>query len=149
MKTVMFACKDNAGLSPMALVFFNSLVHQDSFRGVSAGLQPAERIQYGVVQAMRELNIDLSKVRPRLLTPESMKVALWVVTLGAEWNYPIPPELEHEHWPLEESQGKPVEQVRRIRNSVETLVRQFAARKGWMKSTQRRTVEWSPTGLSG
>jgi arsenate reductase len=149
MKTVMFACKDNASLSPMAAVFFNSLVNRESARGVSAGLEFAERIQHGVVQAMRELNIDLSRSGPRLLTPEAMESTIWVVTLGAERNYPIPPELQHEHWPLEECQGKSIEQVRQIRNSVEKLVRQFVARKGWMKSTIRRTAEWSPTGLSG
>jgi arsenate reductase len=149
MKTMIFACIDNAGLSPMAVVFFNSLVDQDSVRGISAGLQPAERIQHDVVQAMRELDIDLSKIRPRLLTPETMESALCVITLGAERNYLIPPTLQHEHWRLEESQGKPIEKVRGVRNSVEKLVRQFVALKGWLKSTHRRTVEWSPTWLSG
>jgi len=146
-KTVLFACNDNAGLSPMAVVFFNSLVNQEFCRGVSAGLWPAERIQHGVVQAMRELKVDLSRIRPRLLVPEVVKSAFWAVTLGADREYPIPPELQLEHWPVEESQDKPIEQVRRIRNEVEKLVRQFVARNGWMKSTLRRTREWAPTGL--
>jgi arsenate reductase len=147
MRTVMFACENNAGLSAMAVVFFNSLVNQESFKGVSAGLRPAERIQPGVVQAMRELNIDLSTLRPRLLTPEAMEAALMAVTLGTEREYSIPPGLQHEHWPLEESRDKPIKEVRRIRNEVERLVRHFVARKGWMKSTRRRTAEWAPSGL--
>jgi arsenate reductase len=147
MKTILFACEDNAGLSAMAVVFFNSLVIRESFMGVSAGLRPAERIQPGVVQAMRELNIDLSKIRPRLLTPQTMESARYAVTLGTEREYSIPPELEHEHWPFEEINGKTITQVRRIRNEIERLVRHLVDRNGWLKSTRRRTAEWAPSGL--
>jgi hypothetical protein len=76
-----------------------------------------------------------------------MKSAFWAVTLGADREYTIPPELQLEHWPMEESQDKPIEQVRGIRNEVEKLVRQFVARNGWMKSTRRQAREWAPTGL--
>jgi len=149
MNTVLFACKDNAGLSPMAVVFFNSLVNQDSLKAVSAGLRPAERIQHQIVRTMRELKIDLSRTRPTLLTPEAMEAALLVVTLGAEEEYAIPSELQQEHWSLEECHDEPIEEVRRVRNEVEKLVRDLVSRKGWMKSIRRRTAEWSPTGLAG
>jgi hypothetical protein len=96
---------------------------------------------------MRELDADLSGIRPSLLTPEAMEAALIVVTLGTEGEFSIPPELLQEHWSLEEIWEKPIEAVRRTRNEIERLVRRFAARKGWMKSTGRRTREWSPTGL--
>lgn len=149
MNTILFACRDNAGLSPMAVVFFNSLVNQDSLKARSAGLRPAERVQHQVVRAMRELDIDLSTTRPRLLTPEAMDAALLVVTLGSDGDFSIPPELDQRHWSLEECHGKPIEKVRLIRNAVERLVRDLVSGKGWMKSIRRRTLEWSPTGLSG
>jgi hypothetical protein len=99
------------------------------------------------MMTMRVLNADLSRFRPRLLTQDDMKVALCMVTLGAKREYPIPPGLQVEHWQLEETQNLPMEQVHRIRNEVETLVRHFVRNKGWMKSTRRRVREWAPTGL--
>jgi len=148
METILFSCKDNAGLSPMAVVFFNSMVNQDALKAVSAGIRPAERIRHEVVRAMRELDIDLSTSRPRLLTPEALEAALFVVTLGAEEEYSVPSTIQREHWSMEECDEKPIAKIRRLRNEVERLVRDLVSRKGWMKSIRRRTSEWAPTGLS-
>src|SRR5687768_443045 len=68
MTTVIFACVHNAGRSQMAAAFFNAVAAPKRARAVSAGTQPGERVHPEVVEAMREVGIDLSSARPQKLT---------------------------------------------------------------------------------
>jgi len=76
MKTVIFACVHNAGRSQMAAAWLNKLA---SDRGVaeaiSAGTQPAARVHPEVLEAMREVGVDLSGAKPQLLTSELLENA--------------------------------------------------------------------------
>ena len=60
MTTVLFACIHNAGRSQMAAAFFNALADPAKARAISAGTEPAERVHPEVVDAMREVGIDLA-----------------------------------------------------------------------------------------
>ena len=82
MKTVIFACVHNAGRSQMAAAFFNDLASPQHARAVSAGTQPGVHVHPEVVQAMREVGIDLSAARPQLLTEELASSADVLVTMG-------------------------------------------------------------------
>ncbi len=59
--TVLFACVHNAGRSQMAAAWFNKLCDPHKAVAMSAGTQPGERVHHGVVDAMLEVGIDLSK----------------------------------------------------------------------------------------
>ena len=65
MKTVIFACVQNAGRSQMAAAFFERFANPAFARAISAGTRPAARVHPEVVEAMREVGIDLSAARPR------------------------------------------------------------------------------------
>ena len=69
MKYVLFVCNHNAGRSQMAQAFFERDAPED-VRAESAGSDPADAIWPGVIEAMREVGIDLSGRRPRKLLPE-------------------------------------------------------------------------------
>ncbi len=123
MKTIIFACVHNAGRSQMAAALFNKLANPRQWRAISAGTQPAERVHPEVVEAMRELGVDLSTARPQKLTAELAEDAQLLVTMGCGDACPFVPGLERDDWPLEDPKGKSMERVREIRNEIERRVR--------------------------
>src|SRR5512145_2564067 len=70
MKTIIFACVHNAGRSQMAAALFNALADPATARAISAGTAPGDRVHPVVVEALREVGIDLSAARPQKLTDE-------------------------------------------------------------------------------
>jgi arsenate reductase len=131
MKTVVFACIHNAGRSQMAAAWFNALADEHKARAVSAGTQPGTRVHPEVLQAMREVDIDLEAATPRLLTDELVKDAAILITMGCGEQCPHVPGLRHLDWPLEDPKGKPVERVRQIREDVKTLVQDLLRAEAW------------------
>ena len=135
-KRVLFVCVHNAGRSQMAAALFNALARK---RGLdwtadSAGTEPAERVHPEVVAVMAELGIDLSGARPRLLTNEDVEATDRVITMGCEVDAGVCPALfikNVEDWGLPDPKGRPLEEVRAIRDEVqrrvEALLDQLAA----------------------
>lgn len=82
MKRVVFVCVHNSGRSKMAEAIFNQLAPRRDMAATSAGTQPGTGVNPTVVEAMRELGIDLRKEKPRQLTPEMWQAADRVITMG-------------------------------------------------------------------
>ena len=131
MKTVVFACVHNAGRSQMAAGFFNLLADPARAQAVSAGTEPAERVHPEVVTAMQEVGIDLSAARPRKLTSELAERADVLVTMGCGDACPVVPGLVPQDWPLDDPKGRPLEEVRRIRDAIRARVRALLSAQGW------------------
>ncbi len=131
MNRVIFACVHNAGRSQMAAAFFNSLSDATRAVAVSAGTQPGERVHPEVVAAMREIGLDLSGASPQRLTDELAASARLLVTMGCGEACPLVPGLERLDWPLDDPKGRPVEQVRRIRDEIRERVASLIAQRGW------------------
>jgi len=126
MVKVIFACVHNAGRSQMAAAFFNATFALDVARAVSAGTHPRERVHPEVVTVMREVGIDLAEVRPQRLTAELAHGAQALVTMGCGDECPIVPGALREDWPLNDPKGKPLEEVRTIRDDIQARVRGMA-----------------------
>jgi len=118
---VVFACVHNAGRSQMAAAWFNHLASGLAV-AVSAGTQPIERVHPEVVQAMKEVGIDLSGSKPQLLTPELVNDATLLVTMGCGDACPYVPGLWREDWPLPDPHGQAIERVRQIRDEIKSRV---------------------------
>jgi arsenate reductase (thioredoxin) len=131
MKTVLFACVHNAGRSQMAAAWFNALANPQEARAVSAGTEPGPRVHPEVLEAMREVGIDLSKVQPTLLTPELAARSNLLVTMGCAEKCPVVPGLRRDDWPLEDPKGKPFERVREIRDEVRARIQALIDSEGW------------------
>jgi len=131
MKTVLFACIHNAGRSQMAAAWFNALADKSKARAISAGTEPGPRVHPEVLQAMREVGIDLEGVSPRRLTDDLAKDATILITMGCGEQCPHIPGLRRIDWPLEDPKGKPVERVREIREEVKTRVSELLQAEGW------------------
>lgn len=119
---VIFACVHNAGRSQMAAAFFRQLADGAKAEAISAGTEPGERVHPVVVQAMREVGIDLSEARPQKLTDELAVGAQLLVTMGCGEQCPLVPGLRREDWPLRDPKGLPMEDVRAIRDEVRERV---------------------------
>lgn len=122
MVTVLFICVHNAGRSQMAEAFFNRL-SEGRHRGISAGSRPSDSINPAVVEAMREVGIDIAANRPKKLTKEMILEADLAITMGCgEDACPVVPN-ELRDWGLEDPHDKPIEVVRRIRDEIERRVK--------------------------
>ena len=121
MKYVLFVCTHNAGRSQMAQSLFERHAPAD-VRAESAGQEPADRVWPEVVEAMAEIGVDLSGRRPTKLTVEMQLHADWAITLacGAQCPY-VPTTVED--WDIPDPAGRPIEEVRAIRDAVEVRVK--------------------------
>src|SRR5262249_9274066 len=118
MERVIFACVHNAGRSQMAAALFATMADPARAEGVSAGTEPGDRVHPEVVQVMREMGIDLNVNRPRKLTDELARGASLLVTMGCGEACPYVPGLTRDDWPLADPKGRPLEEVRRIRDEI-------------------------------
>jgi len=124
-QTIVFACVHNAGRSQMAASLFNIVADPRKAHALSAGTAPGERVYAEVVTAMREVGIDLSAAVPRLVTPELVADATWLITMGCGDSCPLVPGTLREDWPLGDPHGQSPARVRQIRDEIQQRVRQF------------------------
>lgn len=125
MRKVIFACVHNAGRSQMSAAFFNKHADPAKADAISAGTRPGEGVHPEVIQVMKEVGIDLSDVKPQKLTTELAQGAEMLITMGCGDECPFIPGLKRDDWPLVDPKGKPIEQVRRIRDDIERRVVSF------------------------
>jgi arsenate reductase len=125
--TVLFACVHNAGRSQMAAAFFNALADPQRARAISAGTHPADRVHPEVVEAMREVGIDLSGAVPQRLTPELAAGARILVTMGCGDECPFVPGARVIDWPLDDPRGRDIASVRAIRDEIRSRVEALLA----------------------
>ncbi len=91
----------------------------------SAGSTPADQINPAAVQAMEEIGIDLSQEFPKPLTDEFVSAADVVITMGCGDACPIYPGKRYEDWELDDPAGKNIEEVRQIRDEIDTRVKRL------------------------
>jgi len=133
MNTVIFACIHNAGRSQMAAAWFNALADSTKARAISAGTDPGTRVHPEVLEAMREVGVDLSDRTPQKLTDDLARGAQMLITMGCGEQCPVVPGLRRDDWPLEDPKGKPVARVREIRDDVRARVIGLLRREGWAR----------------
>ena len=125
---VLFVCVHNAGRSQMAAAFLEELAG-DLVEVRSAGSLPADALNPVAVEAMAEVAIDIAGRAPRLLEESDARRADVVVTMGCGDACPVFPGKRYLDWDLDDPAGRPLEEVRRIREDVrvrvELLVREL------------------------
>jgi arsenate reductase (thioredoxin) len=137
MTTVVFACVHNAGRSQMAAALFNAVVDQAKARAVSAGTQPATQVHPEVVDVLREIGIDLTGVRPTLLTEDVAAGADWLVTMGCGEACPTLSGVRRMDWTIPDPKGRPIDAVRRIREEIRQRVMAFVTSEDWLAPAPR------------
>lgn len=108
----------------MAAAFYNQIAGGGA---VSAGTQPGDRVHPEVVLAMKEIGIDLEHAKPQLLTEELASNADMLVTMGCGEACPFVPGLKREDWPFNDPKGRPIDEVRKIRDQIRQQVKSLIA----------------------
>jgi arsenate reductase len=121
MAHVLFVCLHNAGRSQISEALFERAAagHHEAR---SAGTEPGERVHPEVVEAMRELGIELSGRLPRKLAQADAEWADVVVTMGCGDECPYIPGKRYLDWDLADPKGRPIEEVRATRDEIERRV---------------------------
>jgi arsenate reductase len=130
MRTFIFACVHNAGRSQMSAAFFNRFTDPQQARAISAGTQPGAQVHPVVVEAMREVGIDLSTAKPQRLTAELAADAELLITIGCGDACPFVPGLQRDDWPLSDPKGQTIEAVRAIRDEIAGHIRNLIHERG-------------------
>jgi protein-tyrosine-phosphatase len=124
--TVLFVCVHNAGRSQMAAAYMREL-SGGAVEVLSAGSEPRDQINPMAVQAMAEEGIDITSQTPKILTTEAVKESDVVITMGCGDTCPIFPGKRYEDWELTDPAGRPIEEVRPIRDDIKARVEALLA----------------------
>ena len=124
MSHVLFVCLHNAGRSQISQALFERAAGgRHSAESAGSVADPAGHVHPEVVEVMRELGVDLSDRRPRPLTDELAQRADVVVTMGCGDTCPYIPGKRYIDWDLPDPAGRPLEEVREIRDDIDQRVR--------------------------
>jgi arsenate reductase len=129
-KQILFVCVHNAGRSQMAAGFLNAS-GSTTLTAESAGTIPTEHVNPVVVEAMREKNIDIGGSHPKILTQDMADAAYQVITMGCSIDEACPATfMLTEDWGLDDPAGQPIDEVRRIRDQIESKVKALLEQEG-------------------
>ena len=121
----LFVCIENAGRSKMAEAFARSI----GLNASSAGTVPASEVNPSVVKVMEEVGIEISQSKPKYLDAQMIDEADRIILMGCSVESVCPAVLlgkmkkKSEDWNLEDPKGKPIEEVRKIRDEIQRRVR--------------------------
>jgi arsenate reductase len=121
-KRAYFVCIGNAGRSQMAQALYERLGGEAR----SAGSRPETAVHQTVVEALGELDIDISDRKPKPIRDEDVAWAEVVVTMGCGDACPVFPGKKYVDWNLVDPAGLSLEQVRELRDEIERRVDQLA-----------------------
>jgi len=118
---VLFVCTHNAGRSQMAAALLD---HEANGRVqvTSAGSQAARELNPAVVQAMAEIDLDISREFPKPLTGDQVQAADIVITMGCGDACPVFPGKRYLDWDLEDPKGQSLGAVRATRDEIDRRI---------------------------
>jgi arsenate reductase (thioredoxin) len=126
---VLFLCVHNAGRSQMAAGWLEHLA-DGRIDVLSAGSEPADRVNPAAVEVMEEVGIDLRGREPKRWDLADLEAADVVVTMGCGDTCPVLPGKRYVDWPLADPAGKGVDAVRPIRDEIEQRIRDLMGELG-------------------
>ena len=125
---ILFVCVENAGRSQIAEGFFNQKYAPKGYSAISAGTRPVSQINPLAVQVMKEVGIDISGQKPKIITEDMIRSSEKSVNMGCIEKAECPMLFINNvvDWGIEDPKGKPVEKVREIRDDIERRVNEIA-----------------------
>jgi arsenate reductase (thioredoxin) len=105
---------------------------QHGMNAHSAGTVPSAQINPVVVEAMKERGVDISSNHPKTLAADMIREASLVVTMGCSVEEACPKPMIAQmqkklvEWHLDDPKGKPLGDVRRIRDKIEEQIEELA-----------------------
>ena len=124
-KKIIFVCAENAGRSQMAGAFFNAYAKNRGYNAESAGTVPAGEVNPAVIEVMKEKGIDMLNAKPKQFDESRIDEYARIISFGCLLKEAFSTDIQKriEDWVTDDPKGKPVEDVRIIRDSIEKKVR--------------------------
>ncbi|MDH3361006.1 MAG: arsenate reductase ArsC [Nitrosopumilus sp.] len=124
MKKILFVCVENAGRSQMAQAFFKKYLPSE-FQPISAGTKPAAKVNLIVVQAMKEVGIDIEDNSPQSISQQMINETEIAVNMGCIDKESCPALFlkNVQDWQISDPKGRSIEEVRAIRDQIEQKVK--------------------------
>jgi arsenate reductase len=125
-KTLLFVCVQNAARSQIAEAFFRKYA-PISYEALSAGTEPVGNLNLLAIEAMKEVGIDISNQRPKIITEDMVRQSTDRINMGCIQRESCPTLFIHNvsDWNIEDPKGKPLEKVREIRDVIESRVKEL------------------------
>ena len=121
MPGILFLCIHNAGRSQMAAAFARDL-SGGRVDILSGGSEPADSVNPVAVEVMAEIGMDISQFVPQKFNDDLLNAVDVVVTMGCGDTCPYIPGKRYIDWPLDDPKGRPIDDVRRIRDEIRDRV---------------------------
>ncbi len=125
-KKILFVCVENAGRSQMAEAFLGKFASR-RFKPQSAGTKSVDSINPLAVEVMKEIGIDITKQKPKMLSDELIKNSYRIVNMGCMDKESCPALFVNNvlNWNIEDPKGKTIEKIREIRDDIEIKVKEL------------------------
>lgn len=123
MKKILFVCVENAGRSQMAEAFFRKYMPK-GFEAISAGTKPGTQVNPTVLQAMKEIDIDIENQTPKNISQQIIDESEKAINMGCIDKESCPALFVKDilDWQIPDPKGKSIEEVRKIRDQIQTKV---------------------------
>jgi arsenate reductase (thioredoxin) len=118
----LFVCVQNAGRSQLA----QALYERRGGEARSAGSKPAEHVHPEVVEALREVGIDIEGRKPRGISLDDVEWTELVVTMGCGDACPVLPGKRYVDWELPDPSEMSLDQVRALRDEIDRRLSRLA-----------------------
>jgi arsenate reductase (thioredoxin) len=127
-KAILFVCVENAGRSQIAEGFFNQKYAPKGYHAISAGTRPVSQINPLAIQVMKEVGIDITSQKSKIITEDMIRSSAKSVNMGCidKTECPILFMNNVIDWGVEDPKGKPIEKVREIRDEIDRRVKEIA-----------------------
>ena len=126
---VLFVCVQNAGRSQLAAALLRQMTG-DRVHVRTAGSKPSDQIDPQVVEALDEIGVPVVAEFPKPLTDEVVQAADVVITMGCGDACPIYSGRRYLDWPIPDPVGRPMAEVRVIRDEIANRLQALCAELG-------------------
>ncbi|HEY6161654.1 MAG TPA: arsenate reductase ArsC [Bacteroidia bacterium] len=121
-KNILFVCIENSNRSQMAQAF--AIIHgKEKANAFSAGSKPSGRVNPKAIEAMKELQYDLSLHQSKSLLDIPDIVYDAVITMGCGDECPFVKTKFREDWDLPDPRNMDENEFRAVRNEIEKKVK--------------------------
>jgi arsenate reductase len=124
---VLFVCEQDAGASRMCAAYLEQMAG-DRYEPLAAALEPSARLGREAASALSEDGLPLLDGPGRKMTADLADIVDRIVTLGFTLNPDVAPDVPREEWGIPDPAGRPLQEVRIIRDTIRRLVERLVAR---------------------
>ncbi len=124
---MLFVCEHDAGAARLCAAYLHYLAG-DRYEPIAAALEPAAALRPEVARTLLEDGLNLEDAPGLAMTADLAEIVDRIVTLGFTLNPAVARDVPREEWGIPDPAGRPVQEVRVIRDLARRLVEKLVAR---------------------